>query len=183
VEKSVFLFLFRLLSRRVLGLGLWFFCGFHLKNKLRSHIVVQLNWDLVFTGIFDRTLKNNLVSVNLRAELVLDAIHNILRGNGPKGLAGLAGLQRKDEPRLPDSARQFFCLVQLAGFALGAFLFECVELAQSARCDLVCLSARQEIIARIAAAHFDYVRLSTQTGNVFRQDKFSQRHIDFSKAR
>jgi hypothetical protein len=72
---------------------------------------MQLDRDLVFAGIFDRTLKNNLMPVNLRPEFVFDAVHNILRGNGSKGLAGLACLQRKDEARLTDSARQFFRLV------------------------------------------------------------------------
>src|SRR4029453_15116839 len=84
VEKSMFLFLFRFLGRS--ALDLWLFCGFHLKNKLRSHIVMQLNRDLMFAGIFNRTLKNNLMPVNLRAEFVLDAVHNVLRSDGSKGL-------------------------------------------------------------------------------------------------
>ena len=156
-----------------------FFCGFHLKNKLCGHVVMQLDRDFVFAGIFDRTLKHNLVPVDLRAEFVLEPVHNILRGNGSKCLAGLAGLQREDELRLADSARQFFCLVQLAGFALGAFLLQIIELTQGARRDFVCFAVRQEIIARIAATHFDDVRLGTEAGNVFGQNKFSGRHIDF----
>jgi hypothetical protein len=52
-------------------------------------------------------------------------------------------------------------------FALGAFLLKRIELAQRARCDLICLSARQEVIARITTTHLDYVRLSTQAGNIF----------------
>src|SRR4029453_3301047 len=137
-EKSGSLSLFRFVGRSALGLGLWFFCGFHLKNKLRSHIVMQLDSDLVFAGFFDRTLKNNLMPVNLRAEFVFDAVHNILRGNGSKSLAGLAGLQRKYEPCLTDSARQFFCLVQFAGFALGALLLQRIELTQCPRSASLC---------------------------------------------
>src|SRR5882757_10575621 len=43
VEKSMFLFLFRFVGRSALGLGpavAGFFCGFLLKNKLRSHVVM-----------------------------------------------------------------------------------------------------------------------------------------------
>src|SRR4026207_1500811 len=42
-EKSGFLSLFRFVGRSALGLGpavTEFFCRFHLKNKLRSHIVM-----------------------------------------------------------------------------------------------------------------------------------------------
>src|SRR5438309_368688 len=122
---------------------------------------MQFDRDLVFACIFDRTLENNLMPVNLRAEFVFDAVHNTLRGNGSKGLAGLTGLQRKDEPRLTDSARQFFRLVQLAGFALGTLLLQRIELTQCARSDFMCFPVRQEIIARITTTHLDYVRLST----------------------
>src|SRR6266511_4710174 len=179
VEKSMSLFLFRLLGRSALSLGLWFLCGFHLKNKLRSHIVMQLDRDLMLAGVFNWAFQNNFVSINFRAELIFDAVHNILRGDWPKCLSCLAGLQCEDEPRLTDSAREFFCLVQLAGFALGALLLQSVDLTQRTWSDFVCFPVRQEIIARITTTHLDYVRLGTQTGNVFSQNKFSQRHIDF----
>src|SRR4030095_12004633 len=85
----------------------------------------------------------------------------------------------KTERGFADSAPQFFCLVQLACFALGSLLLQRIDLTQGARSDFMCFSVRQKIIARIAPTHFDYVRLGTQSGNVFGQDKFSQRHIDF----
>ena len=176
------LFLFRFFGRSAAGFGpplARFFCRFHLKNKLRSHVVIQFDRYLVFAGVFDWALKENFMPVNFGAEFVFDTVHNILRGNGSKRLPGLAGLEREDEPSLTDSARQFFCLVQFAGFALGALLLQRIDLTQGARSDFMCLSVRQKIIACIAPTHFDYVRLGTQTGNVFRQDKFSQRHIDF----
>src|SRR5882672_10275640 len=50
VEKSMFLFLVRFFGRSAVGLGsavAGFFCGFHLKNKLRSHVVMQFNRDFV----------------------------------------------------------------------------------------------------------------------------------------
>src|SRR5205814_2471460 len=99
------------------------------------------------------------------SEFVLDPTHNILRCNGSKCLAGFARLKRKDEPRLSDSACQFFCFVQLTGFALGALLLQRIDLTQCARSDFMCFSPRQKIIARITTAHLDYVRFSTQTGN------------------
>src|SRR4029078_3767134 len=44
--------------------------------------------------------------------------------------------------------------------------------------------ARQKIIARITATHLYQVRLSTEPGNTFGQDEFSQWHIDvFCKMR
>src|SRR5581483_9232679 len=66
-EKSIFLFRFRFFGRSVVGLGpaiAGFLRGLHLKNKLRSHIVMQPDRDLVFAGIFDWPLKNNLMPVN-----------------------------------------------------------------------------------------------------------------------
>src|ERR1700754_4962506 len=49
VEKSLFLFLFRVFCRSALALGpAWFLCGFHLKNKLRSHVVMQFDRYFVF---------------------------------------------------------------------------------------------------------------------------------------
>ena len=77
-------FLFRFLGRSVRRLrpalaGL--VCGFHLKNKLRRHVVVQLNGDLVLAGIFDWSLQSDLVSINLRAEFVFQPIHDVLRGD------------------------------------------------------------------------------------------------------
>src|SRR5213592_308581 len=126
-KKPGFLSLFSFAGRSALGLGpavARFLCGFHLKNKLRTYIVMQLDRDLVFAGIFDRTFKNNLMPVNLRTEFVFDAVHNILRGNRSKGLASLAGLQRKDEPCLTNSAPQFFRLVQFSGFALSALFLQ-----------------------------------------------------------
>src|SRR5581483_5225914 len=107
---------------------------------------------------FDWPLKNNLMPVNLRAEFVLDAVHNILSGNGSKCLACFPGFQRKHEARFTDSARQFFCLVQFAGFPLCTLLLQRIELTQCARSDFVCFPAWQEIIARITTTHLDYVR-------------------------
>src|SRR5262245_18788459 len=64
-ENSSFLRIFRRsIGRR---LRLWFSCRFHLKNKLRSHIVVQLDGNVVFAGVFNRALQDNFVPVNIRA--------------------------------------------------------------------------------------------------------------------
>jgi len=75
----MFLFLLRFFCRSACALGpAGFFCGFHLKNKLCSHVVMQLDRDFVFTGIFDWALKDNFMPVNLGAEFVFDAVRNIL---------------------------------------------------------------------------------------------------------
>jgi hypothetical protein len=66
---------------------------------------MQFDRHLVFARIFDRTLENNLVPINVRAEFIFEAIHDVLRRDGSKCLPCLASLQREDEPRLPNSAR------------------------------------------------------------------------------
>src|SRR3989442_7372477 len=74
-EKPAF---FWFLGCSVHWFRLRFFCGFHLKNKLRSHSMVQLDRDLVLTGVLDWALENNFVPVNFRAEFVFDAVHDVL---------------------------------------------------------------------------------------------------------
>src|SRR5207245_9656266 len=59
-ENSTFPFI-RFFGHRGHVLDLGFRCGFHLNNKLRRHIVMKLNGDLVLTGVFDRWLQNSLV--------------------------------------------------------------------------------------------------------------------------
>jgi hypothetical protein len=108
VEKPTFL---RFLCRSVHWLRLRFFCGFHLKRKLRGYIMMQPDRHFVFTGVFDRAFQNDLVPINFRAEFVFDAVHDVLRRDRSKRFARFAGLQREDKPRLTDSTRQFFCLV------------------------------------------------------------------------
>src|SRR6266436_9094807 len=179
-EKSAFLWF---LSRSAHWLRLRFFRGFHLKDKLGSHIMVQPDRDLVLAGIFDWTIQNNLMPVNFCPELVFESINDVLCSNRSECLARFTGFQREHQLRLADSTRQFFCLVQLARFALGALLLESIELAQSAWRNLVCFSARQKIISRITAAHFDHVGFSTESGHIFGQDEFSQRHTGFNKVR
>src|SRR5262247_990010 len=58
-ENSTFPFIrlfWRSGGRRI---SLWLCCRFHLKNKLRDHIVMQLDGHLVLAGVFDRSLQNN----------------------------------------------------------------------------------------------------------------------------
>src|SRR5215475_1387031 len=62
-ENSTFLRLFRRSGGRR-RISLWFCCRFDLKNKLRGHIVMQLNGDLVLAGVLDRAFQNNFVPVN-----------------------------------------------------------------------------------------------------------------------
>src|SRR4030095_2958500 len=91
-EKPTMFFL-RLLGRSTHCLGLWFFCGFHLKNKLCCYIVMQLERPLVLPGIFDRTLKANFVPIDFCAELVLEPVYDVLGGNGAKRFASFARFQ------------------------------------------------------------------------------------------
>src|SRR6478735_2461394 len=154
-------------------LSLWFCCRFHLKNKLRGHIVMQFDGDLVLASVLDRSLQNNFVSIDLCADFVFQPVHDVLCRYGSKCLAGLASLQCENKPRLADAARQFLSLVQLACFAFSALLFKRIKLTQSRRCNFVRHFARQKIIARITATHLDQVRLGTEPGNILGQDEFS----------
>src|SRR5438046_8975592 len=64
-EKPGFLSLFSFAGRSALGLGpaiARFICGFYLQSKLRSHIVIKLDRELVFVAIFDSTPKRNHVA-------------------------------------------------------------------------------------------------------------------------
>src|SRR6266516_1614971 len=110
-EKSMFLSLLSVLGPGACFLGLRFLGGFHLENKLRGHSVMQSDRDLVLAGICDGALEDNFVPVNLGAELVFAPVHDVRRGDGSKCFASLAGLEREDEPRFTDSARQLFCLI------------------------------------------------------------------------
>src|SRR6266700_4194774 len=148
-------------------ISLWFCCRFHLKDKLRRHIVMQLDGYLVLAGVFDRALQNNFVSVNLCADFVFQPVYDVLCRYRSKCFAGLASLQCKNKPRLADAAREFLSLIQLACFAFSALLLKPIKLAQSRRRNFVRHFAWQEIIARITATHLDQVRLGAESQDVF----------------
>src|SRR5205809_7193397 len=121
-------------------ISLWFCCRFDLKNKLRRHIVMQLDGDLVLASVFNRSLQNNFVSIDLCADFVFQSVHDVLCRYRSKCFAGLASLQCKNKPRLADAAREFLSLVQLACFAFSALLLKPIKLAQSRRCNFVRLT-------------------------------------------
>src|SRR5262245_12500765 len=77
-ENSSFLWVFRRSGGRR-RISLWFCRRFDLKNKLRRHIMMQLNGDLVLAGVFDRAFQNNFVPINLCADFVFQAVHDVLR--------------------------------------------------------------------------------------------------------
>src|SRR5438094_4677928 len=119
-EKPSF---FWFLGRTWRRLRLRFFCGFHLKNKLCGHIMVQPDLDLVLTVILDRAFQNDFMPINFRPKFVLEPINDVLCSNRPERLACFTRFQREDESCFADSPRQFFRFVQLTRFALGALLF------------------------------------------------------------
>ena len=57
---------------------------------------MQLDRDFVFAGVLDRMLEHDLVPIDLRAELVLHPVHDVLRSDRTERLAGLAGFQGED---------------------------------------------------------------------------------------
>src|SRR6476646_2559548 len=59
-------------------ISLWFCCRFHLENKLRRHIVMHLDGDLVLAGVFDRALQNNFVSIDLCAAFVFPPVQDVV---------------------------------------------------------------------------------------------------------
>ena len=107
-----------------------FFRRFHIKFKLDRHVVMQFDRHFVFTRVFDRSFEDDLVAVDLMANLVLDSSDDILRGNRAERFSGLTGREREGDPHLVNSSGDFFRFVQLARFAFGAFLFQIIELAQ-----------------------------------------------------
>src|SRR5262245_24770402 len=170
-ENSSLLWFFRRSGGR--GLSLCFRCGFHLKNKLRRHIVVQLDGNLLLAGIFDRVLKNNFVPINLCTDFVFQAVDDVLRCHRSKCFSSLASLESKNKARFANTPRQFFGLAQFPRLALGPLLLKRIKLTQSGRRDFVRHPARQQVIACITATHLDHVRLGAEPGNIFRQDELS----------
>ncbi len=67
--------------------------------------MVQFDRDLVLTGVFDRPLQNDFMSIDFGAEFVFNPVHNVLRGDGSKRLSGFTCLQGEEEPCLANSAR------------------------------------------------------------------------------
>ena len=93
--------------------------------------MVQLDLDLVRAGVLDGALEDDAVALDLdAAEFALEAVRDVLGGDGAESLAGLAGLECEGDLELVDAAGQFFGLVQLPGLALGALGLERVELLQ-----------------------------------------------------
>src|SRR4029077_16508634 len=156
-ENSSFLRFFRRRGWRCISPS--FCCRFYLKQKLRRHIVMQLNGDLVLAGVFDRPLQSNFVSIDLRADFVFEAVYNVLCRHRSECSTGLASFQCENKPGLADTARQFLSLIQFAPFAFSALLLKRIKLSQSSRRDFMRHFSWQEIIARITATHLDHVRL------------------------
>src|ERR1051326_7027872 len=118
-----FFFLFFLSSKKWAALflrfrGHLFLRGFrlfrrrlHVEFELRSDIVMQLNLHLVVAGVFDRPFKEDLVPINLDANLVLEAITNVLRRNRTKSFSRFACCECEDYLQLLDASDQFLRLV------------------------------------------------------------------------
>ena len=141
---------------------------------------MQLDLHLVIARILDWPFQHDFMPVNLDSDFVLEPVNNVLRGDRTKSFSSLAGLQCEDESRF--SIRRPILLPRsIRALRARRASFESIELAQRGWCDFVCFAAWQEIISRITATHFDHVRFCAETGNVFGQNKFGQRHIDFLK--
>jgi hypothetical protein len=115
------------------------------------------------------------MTIDLVAELVLQALHEILRRDRTERLAGLAGLEGESDAQLADPASELFRFVQLRRFARRVSLSNCRAGACSLR-DFVGFALGQKIIARVTAAHFDDIRLGAEAGDVFGENDFSGRH-------
>ena len=85
--------------------------------------MVQLDRHFVFTGCLDRMFEMNLMTINFISDLILQSRHDILRRDRTERLASLAGFEFKDHAQFIDSPGQFLRFIQLAGLALGPFLF------------------------------------------------------------
>src|SRR6266513_6502747 len=119
---------------RLLGFGRPAVAGllrrFHIKFKLRGHVMMELDRDFMFAGILDRPLQDNFVTADLQTKLVLHPRYNVLGSDRTERFTRLARCERKREPRFSNLTSQFLGVVQFAGFAFSAFLFKSVELTQ-----------------------------------------------------
>src|SRR4029077_10967536 len=71
------------------------FCRLHIKLKLRSDVMMQLNCHFMLACILDWAFQNNLVAVNFLPDFVLEPIHNILGGDRSESFASFAGRKCK----------------------------------------------------------------------------------------
>ena len=137
---------------------------------------MQLDRHFVFAGGLDRMLKDEKVTIDLAADLLLEALRQIVRRDRAESLAGLAGLKNEGDLELADAPGKLLGIIQLLGFAFGAFGLERVELTQSPRRDFVSLAGGQKKIARIAAAHLHDISFGPEAGDIFGEDNLGCRH-------
>lgn len=128
--------------------------------------MMQLDLHFMFASGLDRMFQVNLMPVDFVTDLVLQARHNVVGGDGAKGLAGFAGLELKRQAQLINSPGKLFRFVQLTRLAFRAFFLQITQLTQSSRSHLVGFAPGQEMITRITATDLDHVRLGTQTRDI-----------------
>jgi hypothetical protein len=142
-------------------------------GQLRSHVSVDANGDFVRTGLLDRTLEFHGVLGELETgELDLQAIVDVLRGDGTKGFAGFTCLEVKSEFELVDFAGDFFSCGDFAGFTLGTLGLEVIHATQGGSVQLKSGSTRNEKVASVTTANLDDVSFGSEVWDVFREKNF-----------
>ena len=85
---------------------------------------MQLDRHFVFAGGLDRMLEHDAMTIDLVAELVLQALHQVLGGDRTESFAGFAGLEREDDLQFADAARELFGFVQFRASRSARFAFK-----------------------------------------------------------
>ena len=95
-----------------LGCGMRLGRGFYIDIEAGDNVVVQLDFDFVSAGFLDRTLEHDPMALDFQAaQFALEAIRDVLGGDGAEGLAGFPGFEGEGDLELVDAAGQFFGLV------------------------------------------------------------------------
>ena len=124
------------------------------------------------TGGLDGDATNDALAVDVDAELGLDGLDDLLRGDGAKELALLADLRVDLHELLVEDSLGGLGVGDALGLALGdavAALLELLEVARGGRLgDLVA----EEVVLRIALGHVDDVALSALAPELTQEDDF-----------
>src|SRR5207248_11378949 len=106
----------------------------------------------MFTSGLNRMFEMNFMTINFITDLVFQSRHDVLCCDRTERFTSLSGFKLKRHAQFIDSACEFLRFVQLAGFALGAFLFQILQLPQARPRHLMGLAVPPKIISGMTAA-------------------------------
>lgn len=136
---------------------------------------MEADLDVVFAGALDGLLELDGVAIDGDA-FVLELAVDVHGGDGPEGLAALAGFEGETEAGLVDLGGEGGGVGDFLGFALGASGGEGLKLAEVAFGGFVGLALRDEEVASEAGFDFHDVGFGAEAVNFLAEDDFCSSH-------